>query len=117
MAERLKAVSAALEALPNELIKYLKPTAGIYNCRAIAGTTALAWHEWKKIGIGEVPIVVRVFLAAHRAGGAGAGIEQPGFLDDRPALLEHVDLAPRLVLDRGHDEAHRIDVLGLGAGA
>ncbi len=41
-------------------------------------------------------------------------IEQPGFLHHRAAVLEHLDLAPRLVLDRLHDEAHRVDVLGLG---
>ena len=44
VAERLKDVSAALDALPKELIKYLKPTAGIYNCRAIAGTNRPSVH-------------------------------------------------------------------------
>ena len=70
--------------------------------------------ERQQVGIGEVAVVVRVFLAAHRARGAGAGIEQPGFLHDRAAVLDQLDLAARLVLDRLHHEAHRVDVLGLG---
>ena len=45
------------------------------------------------------------------------GIEQAGFLHDLAAALDHVDLTARLMLDRLHDEAHRIDVLGLGPGA
>ena len=70
--------------------------------------------ERQQVGVGEVAIIVRVFLDAHRAGRAGAGIEQPGFLDDLAAVLEHLDLALRLMLDRLHHEAHRVDVLGLG---
>src|SRR5262249_32448163 len=36
----LEAASRELDQLPESLIKYLKPSAGTYNCRAIAGSTA-----------------------------------------------------------------------------
>ena len=44
-------------------------------------------------------------------------IEQPRLLDDRPAVLQDLDLAARLVLDGLADEADRIDVLDLAARA
>jgi len=44
VAERLKAVSDELDALPEELIKYLTPSAGTYNCRVIAGTERSSMH-------------------------------------------------------------------------
>ena len=74
-------------------------------------------HQRQQIGIGEIAVVVRVFLAAHRPRHAAAGIEQPRLLLDRAAALPHLDLAPRLVLDRLHDEADRVDVLDLAARA
>jgi hypothetical protein len=42
----LDAVSRELDQLPDGLIKYLKPTAGTYNCRAIAGSTARSMHAY-----------------------------------------------------------------------
>jgi len=42
----LEAVSRDLDDLPNDLIKYLKPTAGTYNCRAIAGTNYMSMHAF-----------------------------------------------------------------------
>ena len=71
----------------------------------------------QQVGVGEIAIIVRVFLRPQRPGHALVGIEQPRFLGDRAALLDQLDLAPRLMLDHLHHEAHRIDVLGLGAGA
>lgn len=44
VAEKLKAVSDALEALPATFDKYLLPAAGTYNCRPIAGTTRVSAH-------------------------------------------------------------------------
>ena len=42
----LDAVSRELDQLPDSLIKYLKPSAGTYNCRAIAGSTARSMHAY-----------------------------------------------------------------------
>jgi hypothetical protein len=44
VAEKLKALSNELDALPAELIKYLTPSAGTYNCRVIAGTSRPSVH-------------------------------------------------------------------------
>ena len=56
--------------------------------------------ERQQVRIGEIAVIVRFFLGAHRAGRAFVGIEQPRFLDDLAAALEHLDLALRLMLDR-----------------
>jgi D-alanyl-D-alanine carboxypeptidase len=42
----LSAVSRELDALPDSLIKYLKPSAGTYNCRAVAGSSARSMHAY-----------------------------------------------------------------------
>ncbi len=42
----LEAVSRELDTLPADLIKYLRPSAGTYNCRAIAGSTARSMHAY-----------------------------------------------------------------------
>ena len=42
----LDAVSRELDGLPESLIKYLKPSAGTYNCRAIAGSAARSMHAY-----------------------------------------------------------------------
>lgn len=44
MAERLAAVSAALDRLPARFDAYLTPPAGTYNCRLIAGTSRTSAH-------------------------------------------------------------------------
>ena len=77
----------------------------------------LGQHQRQQVGIGEVAIVVRVLLGAHRARLAPAGIEQPRLLHDLAAALDQLDLAPRLVLDRLLDEADRVHVLDLAARA
>jgi hypothetical protein len=40
----LEAVSRELDELPSKFLKYLKPTAGTYNCRPIAGTGRMSMH-------------------------------------------------------------------------
>lgn len=45
-AEALRAVSAELDAGPAEWRKFLVPSAGTYNCRAIAGTDRVSAHGW-----------------------------------------------------------------------
>ncbi|MGI9383291.1 MAG: M15 family metallopeptidase, partial [Methyloligellaceae bacterium] len=46
VAKRLQAVSNELDALPGKFLKYLKPSAGTYNCRTIAGTKRLSVHAF-----------------------------------------------------------------------
>ncbi len=46
VADRLRAVSADLEKLPKEMIAYLVPSAGTYNCRSIAGTHRKSVHAY-----------------------------------------------------------------------
>ena len=44
--QKLAAVSRELDALPPNLAKYLMPTAGTYNCRDIAGSSARSMHAY-----------------------------------------------------------------------
>ncbi len=44
VADKLKAVSAELDTLPEKFLKYLKPSSGTYNCRPIAGTSRTSAH-------------------------------------------------------------------------
>ena len=71
----------------------------------------------QQVGIGEIAVVVRLLLGAHRARHALGRVEQPRLLLDLAAVLEDVDLAARLGLDGLADEADRVDVLDLAAGA
>src|SRR5205085_2374241 len=73
--------------------------------------------EREQIGIGEVAIVMRLFLRAHRPRLAGAGVEQARFLFDRATAFDDVGLAARFVFHSLRDEAHGVDVLDLAARA
>ena len=44
--QALEAVVADLQKLPPEMIKYLVPTAGAYNCRPVAGTARRSMHAY-----------------------------------------------------------------------
>ncbi|MEO1328465.1 MAG: M15 family metallopeptidase [Pseudomonadota bacterium] len=46
VADRLERVSAEIEALPERLHVYATPSAGTYNCRAIAGTVRPSVHAY-----------------------------------------------------------------------
>ena len=46
VAEKLAAVSRELDKLPARFDVYLRPAAGTYNCRAIAGTDRSSAHGW-----------------------------------------------------------------------
>jgi hypothetical protein len=46
VASALEAVSRELDELPGNLIKYVKPLAGTYNCRKIAGTNLKSMHAY-----------------------------------------------------------------------
>ena len=44
VAAKLQAVSDELDKLPARFTKYLKPSAGTYNCRVVAGTKRVSAH-------------------------------------------------------------------------
>jgi D-alanyl-D-alanine carboxypeptidase len=44
--QALGAVSGALDQLPSEFMKFLVPTAGTYNCRSVAGSSARSMHAY-----------------------------------------------------------------------
>lgn len=46
VAEKLKAISAELDALPEDLIVYAKPSAGTFNCRVVADTGRPSAHGY-----------------------------------------------------------------------
>ena len=46
VAKALEAASAELDELPDKFVRYLKPSAGTYNCRVIAGTKRLSMHAY-----------------------------------------------------------------------
>jgi hypothetical protein len=46
VAAKLAAVSAELDRLPARFDAYLKPSAGTYNCRSVAGTERASAHGW-----------------------------------------------------------------------
>ena len=46
VAKALEAVSAELDELPQKFMRYLKPSAGTYNCRVIAGTKRMSMHSY-----------------------------------------------------------------------
>ena len=94
--------------------------AGIRQFRQVgakAFDVGLVKVEGQQVRVREITIVVGVLLAAHGPGLAAAGIEEAGFLHHLAAVLVDLDLALGLILDRLHDETHRIHVLDLGPGA
>ncbi len=46
LAKALEAVSAELDGMDEKFIRYLKPSAGTYNCRVIAGTKRMSMHAY-----------------------------------------------------------------------
>ena len=74
-------------------------------------------HQRRQVGVGEVAVVVRVFLAAHGPGLAGVRVEQHRGLADRQAVFDLVDLPVDLEVDRLRHVAERVQVLDLAPGA
>ena len=70
-----------------------------------------------EIGIREVAIVVRFFLAAHRPRLFAIGIVEPRLLHDFAAAFDELDLPRGFDLDGLLDEAERVQVLELRARA
>jgi hypothetical protein len=46
VADALARVSRELDELPGDLVKYLVPAAGTYNCRTVAGSRAISMHAY-----------------------------------------------------------------------
>jgi hypothetical protein len=69
--------------------------------------------ERRQIGLREVPVVVRFFLAAHRRRLAEVAVPQPRLLMDDAASPEHLDLPLDLELERLLEIPERVDVLDL----
>src|SRR5262249_60152014 len=70
-----------------------------------------------QVGLGEVPVVGGLFLAATRPRVAARLVEVPRLLGDLAAGVEYLGLAQHLRADGPLDRAQRVDVLRLGAGA
>jgi hypothetical protein len=74
-------------------------------------------HQGQEIGIGKIAVVLRVLLGAHRASLIALRVVEPRFLLDASAVFQHLDLPPRLELDRALHEAEGVQVLDLAARA
>ena len=70
-------------------------------------------RERRQVGLGEVPVVVRLFLAAHDGGAPGGDVAQPRLADDAPAAVEHGRLPRDLVVEGPFEVAERVEVLDL----
>src|SRR5262249_22353759 len=46
VADALARVSAELDELPGDRVRYLVPVAGTYNCRTVAGSRAMSMHAY-----------------------------------------------------------------------
>jgi hypothetical protein len=68
-------------------------------------------RQRRKVGIGEVTVIHRLFLAAHGERLALVGVPQARLLRDFAAAGEHGLLPHDLVLERLSDEAKGVDVL------
>ena len=77
----------------------------------------LRHHQRQQVGIGEVAIVVRVFLGAQRPRLALGRLELARLLHDPAAAFDHLDLATCFELDGLLHEADRVHVLDLAARA
>ena len=74
-------------------------------------------HDRRQIGLGEVAVILRVFLAAL-AERALLGLRPAArLLHDLVALLQGLDLAADLVLDASVQRAKGVEVLELGLDA
>ncbi|MNL25734.1 hypothetical protein D3C87_1472230 [compost metagenome] len=71
----------------------------------------------QQVRIGEVTVVVGFLFAAHRTGFVLVRIVQAGLLDHFSAVFDQFDLTLDFAVDRLLDEAERVDVLDLAAGA
>ena len=71
----------------------------------------------RQVRVREIAVVLRVFLAAHRARLVAVRIPEARLLHDGTAVLDQRDLAAHLEVDRLLHEAEAVQVLDLAAGA
>ncbi len=71
----------------------------------------------RQVGVGEVAVIVRVFLGAHGAGLALVGVVKPGFLHHLAAVFDEFDLAAHLEFDGFFEEAKAVEVFDFAARA
>jgi hypothetical protein len=69
------------------------------------------------VGIGEVAVIVRLFLRAHERRFAFVVVPAPRLLLDRAAGSDHVDLPRDLVLQRAPHAADAVEILQFAFGA
>ena len=53
----------------------------------------------QQVGVGEVAVVMRLFLGPHRPRLVLVGVVKAGFLHDLAAILQNGDLAAGLIVD------------------
>src|SRR5206468_6310277 len=70
-----------------------------------------------EVGLGEIAVVVRELLGAHRARVATVRVPEPGLLDDPLASVERLGLALDLELKSPLNVAEGVHVLDLDLGA
>ena len=73
--------------------------------------------ERHQVGLGEVPVVVGLLLAAHHPRPAAVGVPQARLLQDPLAAVERLPLAQGLELERALHVLERVQVLDLDLGA
>ena len=81
------------------------------------GEEGVFQHHGRQVRIREVAVVVGFFLRTHGPGLIPVGIVQSGFLDDRAAVFQDVDLPFDLVPDGLFHETERVDVFQFCPGA
>ena len=69
----------------------------------------------QKVRIGEIAVIMRFFLRAHRACLALGRIVKPRLLRDRAAILQNADLAARLIFDCLPHKADGVHILDFAA--
>ena len=72
--------------------------------------------ERREVGLGEITVVVSVFLAAHRDGAVGVFVVEPRFLNDALARCASSDLPFDLVGKGAAEKPEGVDVLELDFG-
>ena len=104
-----------------------RPYSAVRRARRASGSSGMvgedlllplrADDERRKVGLGEVAVVVGLFFGAHGVRAALGAVPEARLLHDAAAVFDDADLALDLVLDRGADVAEAVDVFDFGLGA
>ena len=94
----------------------LKPCLRQFGQRGLPfGQTRLVDVDGDEVGVGEVAVVVRLFLATHGDGDVLDAVVQARLLHDLVAIVQQVGLTGYLVLDGTLHMPERVQVLQFGA--